>query len=392
MLVNRQAKLDLRVATMKVEEMTKLTENIQEQMQRKEEDVLAAQGSEEASDKRVQQLQSALTQLETRFRAATQDAGQLRDERIGLEKHIAELQANCSEVELEKYEAVSRVRDSMQLLEEATLQKDQALLREKQREEEIENMKVAIAKLIQEAAARTRREVENARKLYNVQISRLTEDLSALQMDYGDKQSQIDRALREKRAAEEELEKVYREGRGNEGDYRKLEALHQRCLIAERTKDDLQISLHAAQNKMRQLELNTDEELSQCRETIQKMNRTLESERESCSSVSEERLKLLQENEQLHKEMEEWRKTAMEAQHKVKFQLSTMAHEFSVKEQGFEVQLQEMEDGNRNSINELRRLLTAQQKATNRWKDEAKKLTESLETRLGNLRTFSLGD
>lgn len=48
---------------------------------------------------------------------------------------------------------------------------------------------------------------------------------------------------------------VYREGRGNEGDYRKLEELHQRCLIAERAKDDLQISLQTAQNKIRQLEM-----------------------------------------------------------------------------------------------------------------------------------------
>lgn len=48
---------------------------------------------------------------------------------------------------------------------------------------------------------------------------------------------------------------VYREGRGNEADYRKLEELYQRCLNAERTKDDLHLSLQTAQNKIKQLEL-----------------------------------------------------------------------------------------------------------------------------------------
>ncbi|NP_001186859.1 sodium channel and clathrin linker 1 isoform 1 [Xenopus tropicalis] len=383
----RQAKQESRIATVKLEETTKLIENLQEQLQRKEEDEVAAKAKEEASEKRVQHIQSAFTQLETRLKVAVQDVEKFKDERIALEKHIGELQAKCAEVEEEKYDAVSRVRDSMQILEEANLQKDQALLREKQKEEEIENMKEGMNKIIQEAAARTRKEVENTRKLFNVQIARLTEELSAAQMECGDKQSQLERAMRERRAAEEELAKVYRDGQLNEKDYRKQEELHQRFLNAERMKDDLQIRLHAAQNKIKQMELNFSEDLSRCHETMEKLNKTLESERESSNSVSEERLKLVQENEQLRKEVDEWRKTATEVQQKVKFQISTLEHEFSVKEQGFEVQLQEMEDSKRNSINELRRLLLAQQKATNQWKEEARKITESTEARLGNLRT-----
>ncbi|XP_075053835.1 uncharacterized protein LOC142139875 [Mixophyes fleayi] len=159
-----------------------------------------------------------------------------------LEKHIGELQAKFSDLEGEKYVAISRVHDCMQILEEASLQKDQALLREKQKEEDIEKMTQVIAKITQEAAMRTRKEVENDKNLCNVQISRLTDDLSALQMECGEKQSLIERTLREKRAAEEELEKVYQEGWGNEGDYRKQDELQQRCLIAERSKYDLNIS------------------------------------------------------------------------------------------------------------------------------------------------------
>lgn len=51
------------------------------------------------------------------------------------------------------------------------------------------------------------------------------------------------------------LLQVNQEGWGNEKDYRKLEELQQRCLIAERCKDDLQISLRVVQKKIKQLEL-----------------------------------------------------------------------------------------------------------------------------------------
>lgn len=62
----RQSRVELRTATAKVEEMTKLLQNVQDRMQRKEEEAQEAQGREEAADKRLLQLQSALSQLEAR--------------------------------------------------------------------------------------------------------------------------------------------------------------------------------------------------------------------------------------------------------------------------------------------------------------------------------------
>ncbi|XP_028618591.1 sodium channel and clathrin linker 1 isoform X3 [Grammomys surdaster] len=318
----RQAKLDLRVAVTKVEELTKVTEGLQEQMLKKEEDIMSAQGKEEASDRRVQQLQSSIKQLESRLCMAIEDANMLKTGKTHLEKQIKELQAKCSESENEKYEAISRARDSMQLLEEANFKQNQILLEEKQKEADREKMKKTISQLIQDAAIKARKEVESTKKQYEVLISQLKEELSALQMDCDEKQGQIDRAIRGKRAVEEELEKIYREGKQDEGDYRKFEEMHQRCLAAERSKDDLQLRLKSAENKIKQLEINSSEEISRSHELIQKLQTVLESERENCGFVSEQRLKLQQENEQLQKETEDLRKIALEAQKKAKLQLN----------------------------------------------------------------------
>ncbi|CAH6789150.1 Sclt1 [Phodopus roborovskii] len=318
----RQAKLDLRVAVTKVEELTKVTEGLQEQMLKKEEDIISAQGKEEASDRRVQQLQSSIKQLESRLCIAIEEANVLRTGKTHLEKQIKDLQAKCNESENEKYEAISRARDSMQLLEEANLKNNQILLEEKQKEDDREKMKKTISQLIQDASIKARKEVESTKKQYEILISQLREELSALQMDCDEKQGQIDRAIRGKRAVEEELEKIYREGKQDEGDYRKLEEMHQRCLAAERSKDDLQLRLKSAENRIKQLEINSSEEISRSHEMIQKLQTVLESERENCGFVSEQRLKLQQENEQLQKETEDLRKIALEAQKKAKLKLS----------------------------------------------------------------------
>ncbi|NXI89320.1 SCLT1 protein, partial [Psophia crepitans] len=383
----RQTKIDVRTANAKVHEMTRLTEKLQGQLERKEEDVISAQQRETASDKRLQQMQSSIKQLETRLRVTVQDAEQLRTEGTALEKQIGELQTKCANLEREKYDAVSKVQDCIQLLEEANLQKSQALFGEKQKEEEIKNLKDEMSQLAEDTAARIRKAVDSAKKQYNMQISRLTEELSALQMECGEKRGQLERAIREKRAVEEELEKIYREDRGHESDNRKLEQLHQKYLLAESTKGDLQLSLQTTQNKLKQLEMNSEEEKSRCQEVICKLQSILDSEREKSAFVSEQRLKLQQENEQLQKEMEGLRKLAVEAQQKAKIKISTMEHEHAVKEHGYEARLKEMEDTSQKSTAELRRLLVAQQKATNRWKEETKNLTDTTEARISKLKS-----
>uniref|UniRef100_A0AAY4AJI5 Sodium channel and clathrin linker 1 n=1 Tax=Denticeps clupeoides TaxID=299321 RepID=A0AAY4AJI5_9TELE len=382
----RQAKLDLRTATAKVEEMTRLMQGFQEQLQTKEEDAAGARGREQASDRRLQQLQAALGQLESRLKAATQEAEQVRREQVTWERQVGELQGRCASLEDDKYEAIAKMRDSIQLAEEATLQKEQTLFREKQKTEELEKVKEAMKQFIQDAAVRTRKEVENVRKQYNVQIHRMAEELSALQLECADKESQIERSHRERKAVEEELGKMYREGLGGEPDYRKMEVLHQRCLNAERLKDDLQITLQSTQTKMKNMEMGYSEELSRCQEVVRSLQGVLASTRDNCGSVSEERLQLQQENQQLLKEMEELRKASLLAQRKAKEQVSHMEQEFSVKEHGLDARLRELEESRKSSSADLTRLLLAQQKTTKRWKEEARKLADIFEHKLGSLK------
>uniref|UniRef100_A0A8C1HMJ8 Sodium channel and clathrin linker 1 n=2 Tax=Cyprinus carpio TaxID=7962 RepID=A0A8C1HMJ8_CYPCA len=372
----RQAKLEQRSSATKVEEMTRLLQNVQDQMQRREEDAAEAQGREEASDRRLQQLQAALKQLEARLKAATQDSESVRRKQTDWERQVGELQGRCSSLEEEKFEALSRLRNSIQLAEEASLQREQAQLREKQRAEELEKMKDAMKQLIQDAAMRTRKEVESVRKQCNVQIHRMAEELSALQLECADKETQIERAHRERKAVEEELEKVYKEGRVGEPEMRKMEALHQRCLNAERLKDEMQLTLNSTKNKMKKMEMEYSEELLRCQEEVRRLQSTLTSARQESTAISEERLTLQQENQQLHRDMEALRKECALAQRR-----------FYLREQGLESRLREMEESSKNSSAGLTRLLLAQQKTISRYKDEAKNLTQAFQQKLNSLRS-----
>lgn len=50
------------------------------------------------------------------------------------------------------------------------------------------------------------------------------------------------------------LSKVYKEGRA-EPEFRKIDALHQRCLNAERMKDDMSLTLQNTQKKLKKMDM-----------------------------------------------------------------------------------------------------------------------------------------
>uniref|UniRef100_A0A671RFL9 Sodium channel and clathrin linker 1-like n=1 Tax=Sinocyclocheilus anshuiensis TaxID=1608454 RepID=A0A671RFL9_9TELE len=341
-------------------------------------DAAEAQGREEASDRRLQQLQAALKQLEARLKAATQDSESVRRKQTECEQQMGELQGCCASLEEEKFETLSRLRNSIQLAEEASLQREQAQLREKQRAEELEKMKDAMKQLIQDAAMRTRKEVSaSVRKQCNVQIHRMAEELSALQLECADKETRIERAHRERKAVEEELEKVYKEGRIGEPEMRKMEALHQRCLNAERLKDETQLGA----SRIVYCLCRYSEELSRSQEEVRRLQSALTSPREESTAISEERLMLQQENQQLHRDMEAMRKRVCARSE------TCQTTELCVKEQGLESTLREIEESSKNSSTGLTRLLLAQQKTISRYKDEAKNLTQAFQQKLSSLRS-----
>ncbi|XP_015229887.1 PREDICTED: sodium channel and clathrin linker 1, partial [Cyprinodon variegatus] len=381
----RQSNIELKTATAKVDEMTKVIQNLKEQLQRREEDITVAKDREDSADRRLQQLQTTLSQLETRLKAASLEAEAVHREQAVWERKVGELQALCTTLEEEKFEAHCKVRENVQMAEEAVLQKEQSLLREKQKTEELEKTKQAIKHLIQEAAVRTRKEVENVRKQCNIQIDHMAEKLSALQLECTDKESQIQRSLRERKAVEEELEKVYKEGKP-EPEFWKIEALHQRCLNAERLKDDINLTLQSTQNKLKKMEMDYNEELSWSQEEVRRLQGLLAAARSDCIGVSEERLQLQQENIQLHKEMNELRKASIQIQREAKQKVSQMEQACSLKERGLDARMRELEERSRNSTADLTRLLAAAQKSTQQWKEEAKNLVQTFETKITALK------
>lgn len=67
-----------------------------------------------------------------------------------------------SVLEQREHEAVLHVKESVQIAEDALMEKEQAIIREQQSNQEITRLKKALSTILKEAGERTRNEVQDS--------------------------------------------------------------------------------------------------------------------------------------------------------------------------------------------------------------------------------------
>ncbi|XP_077427957.1 sodium channel and clathrin linker 1-like isoform X2 [Vanacampus margaritifer] len=373
----KKTNCDLRTATHKMDEMNEQLECLERQIKRKEADVAEAQWHEEW----------ILRQQEENLKSFSDNA---LEEQTVLDTTIGSIQAHCTLLEQDVLEVPDKVHGCVQMLDALVVHKHQkhdgvkALAREWYKTVDLENKDKAIQQFILEAAVRTRSEVENVREQCNAKLHQIVEELSHLQMECSIKESQIERCKYEKKALERKLEKVamYRA----EEDLERMNALQERCLNAERIRDDMSVTLQSAQSKVQKFEMD-NEELSHSQEEIDHLQSSLAAARKDRDLISAERLLLQQENLQLRREMDDLRRRTLLIQNKNTNEILQMTQECKLKEQTLNAQMTVLEERSQNLNAERMHLLTAQQKTIQRSKDDARNMTKAFEARIQHLTT-----
>ncbi|XP_061129977.1 sodium channel and clathrin linker 1-like, partial [Syngnathus typhle] len=372
---------DLRTAIDKTDGMTEQQECVEGQINKKEEDVAEAQCHEENNVQPLQTLRQQEAKINDEF-------GNALEEQPVLDTKISTIQVPCASLDHNTYEVVNKVHGCAPVDEVLAVQKHdvvKALVKEGQKTMDLESKDKAIQQLIQEAAVRTRKEVDNVREQCNVELLQIIEELSHLQTECAIKDIQIERCKQDKKAVEKELEKMtkYR----TEQHLEKINALELRCLNAERIRDDMSATLQNAQSKVKKFEIDNNEELLCSQEEIHRLQSSLAAARKEFDRISEERLQLQQENMQLRREIDELQRRTLLNQNKTKNQIMQMEQECKLKEQTFNAQILMLEERSRNLQAERMHLLAAQQRSIQRSKDEATNITKAFEARIQHLTT-----
>ncbi|XP_071950174.1 sodium channel and clathrin linker 1-like [Antedon mediterranea] len=380
-----KARNDFKTSSIQLKDMKTTLESLQDQIKKKNTEVTQAVGKEKASDNRLMELQTALQEYDHRMSLLTKENKNLKSVRDETEENYGLLLKRCSDAEKREREATMQVKDSIQLVENMVLEKDQAVVREQQCREKLERLQESLTRLVNEAGKRTRQEVDNVRKQCNINIAKLMEELQSLETENGEKQAEIERAMREKRAVEEELQKMYKEGM-TESNNELNQKLQMRALNAERLRIESETLAKSLDTNLQQQKLRHDHEQSQLILNNTQLQKRLAALSKECETMSEERLMLSEEVDNYKKRVTETKKEQDATERMCQKETSGMEHEMNQLRREYEIRFETLEDTNRQAMFELRQMLTSQQRISAKWREESKSLAQKFESKVKELR------
>ena len=216
---------------------------------------------------------------------------------------------------------------------------------------------------------------------------KLTDELQRLELENGEKQAQLDRALREKRSVEAELEKVYHEGMLESGhESRDVMGLSERACTAERLRDEAQMKADSLANQLRRTEALNRQETSRLEGELETLRDRYLSASDALVGTNEDRVHLTEQVDELRQQLQKMNDAKNAAQRAAMKQMSSLQQELQVKEKQYEVKLQALEDSHRQSTLELRNMLAAQQHMSTKWKEECGSIAQKMEHNMNDSR------
>ncbi|XP_071787293.1 sodium channel and clathrin linker 1-like [Asterias amurensis] len=382
----KKSRADLRTASIQLADARNTSDQLKEEKKIKERETQQAKGREESADNRLTQLQAIVMDLEHRLTNLAEDNAKLLVTKKEQEERVKSFHHKCGKAERREHEALAQVRDSIQMVENALLEKDEALVREQQKTQELGRLQVALSKLINEAGKRTRLEVDNVRKQCNTNIGKLMEEIQSLEMETAEKQAENERAMREKRAVEQELETVYREGAKGPDDHLYQE-LQGRLNIAERMRAEAMVQVQKLEKAMHRTQNSHEEEKSQSLLINEQLKQRLDKVSKECEAISEERLRLTEVVDDYKKRLLMAQKEKKGAERKCLTQMTGVNQEMSQMRAEYEARLEGVEQGSNRAMKELREMLSAQQRMSAKWREESKTLAKKFESKVNDLRS-----
>lgn len=205
-----------------------------------------------------------------------------------------------------------------------------------------------------------------------------------------EKQAQLERAMREKTAVEKELEKLYNEGPSEATRAgMTVEELQKRLSRVEVTRDEAILQADSLQSSLRRSETQTENEKNYLKSQITELKKRVKTLESEVENVSNSRLQLLDEIDKQKREVIQSKQQKEESQTRASSEVSSLRQKLEIQEKDFDSRIKSTENLNRQTINDLREMLTAQQRVGNKWRDESRIMSQKFEASINELKQES---
>ncbi|KAJ3262724.1 hypothetical protein HDU77_000166 [Chytriomyces hyalinus] len=343
---------------------------------------------------REKQLISILKSLEAENEGLAGEVSELKSEcqtvTDNLESMISlskTLESKIQDAQISEMDAAQRLQLAVQRSEEAFLERDKALLREQQSLEEIKRLNEKYAETAQKYKLKAENEVASLRSQHLQDRRKLGEDISKLEASVAHAQAQTDRAIREKRAAESELEKM---SHHIPDEVERLngiiEEVAARLRSAEREKAENMETLSSLQQKLSRDQNRHEKEKEELVFQVDDFYRRLRRAEKDLEDAKENTVKIMSQVSTLEHDNEKLRDSKIKYQmnKEGEFQSLLLKHENETSD--LKSRLSAVSASHSKTCQELQHLIATQHDLSTRWKSESASLVSRYESVVSDLR------
>uniref|UniRef100_UPI00358F64EC sodium channel and clathrin linker 1-like n=1 Tax=Myxine glutinosa TaxID=7769 RepID=UPI00358F64EC len=350
----RQAWQDQEDRQTRAAAMEKESGRLRDRLQTAMKDLNLAQKNEADTEERVQLLKSSLAELQGRLNHTEAELLWANGEHAKSKTLIKDFQSRAKSLESQQDEVAGKLQDALILLDQTLLQRDEALLRERQREAEVESLKEAMAQLIDETVKRTRLEVERVRSEFDGKLHHLDKVLSEVKLERNQHNSQLERLRVEKRATDEECSKLHQEmARWKEHEANRAKGKLARLLKAERERDEAVTLGNTERDRLKQQHDELQAEMYSLKEASEEAHAGQAEARATCEQLGQKGLDMQAKIHQLSREVVELKRAAVRSQSQARYKVSQEAREHELAEQDLKTKLEKKEQECQKLLEEL---------------------------------------
>lgn len=329
------------------------------------------------------ELEESIRERE-RLGAEIETLGAERDELLTL---MAGVEGRLAEGEKKEYAAFEHVKESVELVEDVRLERDQAVLRQSQTQAEVERLRNVLRDTESTWQGRLNNALEEVKASHASALAALEDEARTAARAASEASANAERAMREKRLAEAELERARRDGptelRRMSG---MVEELNARAMRAERDRDEATSREGTMSLEMKRSAALWSKERNQLVAAAQEAQRRLGTLERDMEEAKGGRLKLLGQIDDLSRELkaaQAARDGAVKASAQNKVAVQEVA---DAKVRDLEEALSASRAAHARSTTELEDLVAAQASLTGRWKEEAKTVVARFESAMVDLK------
>ncbi|KAJ3332778.1 hypothetical protein HDU76_013105 [Blyttiomyces sp. JEL0837] len=302
----------------------------------------------------------------------------------GLEKRIADLEAR-------EVEAINKVHHAIEKERECLLERDKALLKAKQFEEEVAKLNGQYSDVCQKYRLKAETDISVMRAQFATERRKYQEEISKLETSLAQAQAFSERAIREKRAIENELEKTTLHiPEETERMNAIVEEMALKMRVSERERVEamemvgvLQQKLHREQNRVEKEKEELAFRLEESHRRLRRAEKDLEDAKENGVKWMSQITQLEQDNAKL---MDIKEKNASKFEADLRNQ--ALKHEQQAST-GFiselTSKLEATTESHSRTCRELQTLLTNQHDLSHRWKIESKSISNQYQSQITDL-------